>query len=123
METECIGDIVPQLAAAQVPTDFNKLEQQASLQKMGITKPINIAFRQEMDVIQVDAKHAAAKLERLAPYCACESRVLTAHAEGSILGRGNRACATRRHTPAWAACAGVCTILGLADILIDRLIL
>ena len=26
---------------------------QAALQKMGITKPINIAFRQEMDVLQV----------------------------------------------------------------------
>lgn len=48
-------DIVTEMCVdllSKTPADFNKLEQQASLQKMGITKPINIAFRQEMDVLQ-----------------------------------------------------------------------
>jgi len=35
----------------KVPPDFSKEEQRTSLNKMGVTKPVIIAFRQEMDVM------------------------------------------------------------------------
>jgi len=61
-------DIVTEMCVdllSKVPADFNKLEQQAALQKMGATKPIIIAFRQEMDVLQKSISVVRSTLKNL----------------------------------------------------------
>ena len=37
---------------SKLPKDFSKDELKTSLAKMGVTKPVNVCFRQEVDVLQ-----------------------------------------------------------------------
>ena len=49
----------------KVPYDFNKEEVRAALNKMGLTKPVIIAFRQEMDVMAKVVKTVRMTLKNL----------------------------------------------------------
>lgn len=44
----------------KVPADFKKEEVRGALSKMGVMKPVNISFRQEMDVLAVSVKRVSA---------------------------------------------------------------
>ena len=50
---------------SKVPNDFNKDEQRSALNKMGNTKPVIIAFRQEMDVMARVVKTVRTTLKNL----------------------------------------------------------